>query len=485
MRNSLKSFILFFTLLLTFAAAPVVLLYAGQAGAKPVPPRKPSSITQAAAEKYPGVPVSKPGTVVRSAPASITPSAVVSSPAPAIRQSPGAITPLKSPAGKVISANLVTKDPSVKQRTVAVTTNKSFEALLADLSFNRSQVATLSQKLSRNADFQVSSAKVGQQIILTEKIEGNKRKLIAMHIPHGGHMIKVYKNRAGIIEVEKERREQQATPVARSRYFFKSGIVQTNISQLGTRLNVPSAVTNKAIRVLNGKINTAQVTRGDKLDLFYEYTYNESGQQTGLRLLYLNLVHKGKTTEGFRYSVDGRDTGEFFDTAGNSFTKSMLASPLRGRHKISSGFGYRRHPILGRRILHSGVDFAGRNGEPVYAAGDGTIDKIGRFGGYGNYMRIKHDNTWSTAYAHMSGYARGMHRWKRVNKGELIGYVGSTGRSTGPHLHFELLQSGRAIDPLRAKLPVGSKKLMAKELYSFRQETNRVRTLINQAKNNQ
>jgi murein DD-endopeptidase MepM/ murein hydrolase activator NlpD len=377
------------------------------------------------------------------------------------------------------SASLVTKDPAIRNRTVTVERGRSFIDILSSIGFNQRQINILLQRLSREASFSGVGARYGQQVILTEKIEGNRRKILSIKIPTDKFNIRVAKNQSGAVVITRDKRPD-APALAKSRFFHKKGIVRTNISSLGNSLGVPTAVTNKAIRVISSKINANAVRSGDSLELFYEYTYNNAGQQTGLRLLYLNLVSKAGRVEGFRFSPDGRDTGEFFDVNGNSFSKSMLSAPLKGRQKITSGFGYRRHPIFGRRMLHTGVDFGAPRGTPVYAAGDGTIDKIGRFGGYGNYIRIKHDGTWSTAYAHMNGFARGMGRWKRVVKGQQIGYVGNTGRSTGSHLHFELIKNGTAIDPLRAQLPLGGKKLLAGDLYKFRQEMRRVRNLINQ-----
>ena len=388
-----------------------------------------------------------------------------------------AAKPLRAASGRVISASLVTKDLAVKKRTLTLGKNDSFVGMLLRLGFNQRQISTLTSRLSREAGFVATSARTGQQVIVTEKVVGNKRKILAIEIPTDKNVIKIAKSSGGFVEISKMARAD-APAIEKTRYFYKTGMVQTTIAALGNSLGVPSAVTDKSIRVLSGKVNAAQIRRGDKLEVLYEYTYNNAGAQTGLRLLYVSLVSRGVKTEGFRFSPDGRDNGEFFDTTGVSFTKSMLASPLRGRHRISSGFGYRRHPILGRRLLHTGVDFGAKRGEPIYAAGDGTIDKFGRYGGYGNFIRIKHDGIWSTAYGHMNAYARGMYRWKRVKKGELIGYVGSTGRSTGPHLHFELQKYGTPIDPLKAKLPVGGKKLIAKELYNFRQESNRIRSLV-------
>ena len=440
---------------------------------RPAPPKPGTAHKYATTNSI--VPVAKPGTQ------QVINNATVQTTQPATRPTASTVAN-NSRTTERMSASLVTRDPAMRTRTVEVTATKSFVQILSDLGFNQRQIATLGQRLAREASFVITSAGIGQKIILTEKTEGNKRKLIAMQIPTDRYNIRISKSRIGLIEIGREIRKD-APALAKSQYYYKSGIIQTSIDALGKRLGVPDVVTAKAIRVLNSKVNTAQVKRGDKLDMLYEYTYNVAGEQTGLKLLYVNLITKGVRTEGFRFAPDGKDTGEFFDANGNSFTKSMLASPLRGRHRITSGFGYRRHPILGRRLLHTGVDFGGKRGEPVYAAGDGTIDKFGRYGGYGNFIRIKHDGIWSTAYGHMNGFARGMYRWKRVKKGELIGYVGSTGRSTGPHLHFELQRYGTAVDPLKAKLPAGGKKLIGKDLYNFRQVANHTRSLVNTHKN--
>lgn len=389
------------------------------------------------------------------------------------------VKPRNNAPKQKFSASLVTKDPAIRNRTVTVERGRSFIDILSSIGFNQRQINILLQRLSREASFSGVGAKYGQQVILTEKIEGNRRKILSMKIPTDKFDIRIEKNRSGAVQIVREKRPD-APALAKSRYFHKKGVVRTNITSLANSLAVPIQVTNKAIRVLSSKVNVNNIRSGDSLELFYEYTYNNSGQQTGLRLLYVNLNSRAGRVEGFRFSPDGRDTGEFFDISGNSFSKSMLSAPLRGKQRITSGFGYRKHPIFGRSMLHTGVDFGAPRGTPVYAAGDGTIDKIGRFGGYGNYIRIKHDGTWSTAYAHMNGFVRGMGRWKRVVKGQQIGYVGSTGRSTGSHLHFELIRGGRPIDPLKAQLPLGGKKLLAGDLYKFRQEMRRVRNLITQ-----
>jgi murein DD-endopeptidase MepM/ murein hydrolase activator NlpD len=137
----------------------------------------------------------------------------------------------------------------------------------------------------------------------------------------------------------------------------------------------------------------------------------------------------------------------------------------------------RRHPILGYNKMHRGLDFAAPRGTPVMAAGDGVIERIGRYGAYGKYIRIRHSGTYKTAYAHLSGYARGMKTGKRVRQGQVIGHVGTTGRSTGPHLHYEVLRDGGQINPLRLRLPTGQ-RLVKAELAAFKTQVRKLRVLF-------
>ena len=133
-----------------------------------------------------------------------------------------------------------------------------------------------------------------------------------------------------------------------------------------------------------------------------------------------------------------------------------MKTPINGA-RLSSSFGRRRHPILGYTRMHKGTDFAAPRGTPIYAAGNGTIKRASRFGSFGNYIRIRHANGYETAYAHLNGYARGIRSGRRVRQGQTIGYVGTTGRSTGPHLHYEVLVNGRQVNAMRLNLPTGRK----------------------------
>ena len=155
-----------------------------------------------------------------------------------------------------------------------------------------------------------------------------------------------------------------------------------------------------------------------------------------------------------------------------SVRKALMKTPVDGA-RLSSRYGRRKHPILGYNKIHRGIDFAARRGTPVMAAGDGKVEYAGRNGAYGKYIRIRHNSDYKTAYAHLKGYARGIQGGKRVKQGQIIGYVGSTGRSTGPHLHYEILRNGRQINPLGLKLPSGE-KLRGKQLAKFKQRRDKL-----------
>jgi murein DD-endopeptidase MepM/ murein hydrolase activator NlpD len=153
-----------------------------------------------------------------------------------------------------------------------------------------------------------------------------------------------------------------------------------------------------------------------------------------------------------------------------------MRTPVSGA-RISSSFGMRKHPILGYTRLHSGVDFAAGYGTPIKAAGNGVIDKAGRFGSYGKYVRIRHANGFGTAYAHMSRFASGIKAGKRIRQGQVIGYVGSTGRSTGPHLHYEVMVKGKQVNPMTVRMPTG-RRLSDKMLTAFNREKATIDTMM-------
>jgi murein DD-endopeptidase MepM/ murein hydrolase activator NlpD len=188
------------------------------------------------------------------------------------------------------------------------------------------------------------------------------------------------------------------------------------------------------------------------------------------KILFASLTLSGKSIPVYYFERDGE--GEYFTPKGEAIRKSLLRTPVDGA-RITSGFGMRMHPLLGYSKMHKGIDFGAPTGTPIYAAGSGTIAEMGKKGAYGNYVRIRHSGEYQTAYAHMSKFAKGVSKGDKVKQGDVIGYVGTTGRSTGPHLHYEILVAGAQINPTKVKT-VASNKLSGKQLTAFQAQMAKI-----------
>lgn len=216
-----------------------------------------------------------------------------------------------------------------------------------------------------------------------------------------------------------------------------------------------------------------EVRPGDQFELLFERYVDDEGRtvRTG-ELLFASMRTRNGVKDFYRFAAPSDTRLDWYDAKGVSSRKFLMRTPVNGA-RLSSGFGVRRHPILGYSKLHTGADFAAGSGTPVLAAGDGVVKKASRFGGYGNYIRVKHADGYDTAYAHLSRYAKGVRPGVKVRQGQVIGYVGSTGRSTGPHLHYEVLQNGRPINPMKLKGRTGH-SLDGKALQAFKNEKARI-----------
>ena len=192
---------------------------------------------------------------------------------------------------------------------------------------------------------------------------------------------------------------------------------------------------------------------GDKFEIYYERLLDEDGvvRNTG-KIFYASMFVNNKEISLYNFKYNN-ETG-FYDVDGKSVIKTLMKTPINGA-RLSSSFGFRRHPILGFNKLHQGTDFAAKTGTPIMASGSGVVVMAQKYKGYGNYVKIRHNSTYETAYAHMSKYGRGIRKGVRVNQGQIIGYVGSTGLSTGPHLHYEVIANGKRVNSQRLKLPTG------------------------------
>ncbi len=193
----------------------------------------------------------------------------------------------------------------------------------------------------------------------------------------------------------------------------------------------------------------------------------------GGEIVFARLNWRGKSREKGYYRFEEEEgRADFYDAAGQSAKRLLMKTPIDGA-RLSSRFGTRRHPILGYRRAHKGVDFAAPRGTPIKAAGDGVVERADRYGSFGNYIRIRHANGYKTAYAHLNGFRKGIRKGKRVRQGDTIGYVGTTGRSTGPHLHYEVHLRGKAVNPQKLKIATG-KQLTGAALDRFKLERDRI-----------
>ena len=257
--------------------------------------------------------------------------------------------------------------------------------------------------------------------------------------------------------------EDQARPTNSVR-TFGAGRIVNSLSQAAAEAGIPVSVIAEMIRAFSYDVDfQREVKSGDTFAMLYDRVHDETGKPTSIgNLIYAEMVLSGKALRLYRYTPPGGEAG-FYNALGENTRKSLLRTPVDGA-SITSGFGMRWHPILGFSRMHQGVDFGVPTGTPVYAAGDGTVTKAAPAGGYGNYVEIEHNRQYATAYAHLSRFA--VHQGEHVRQGEVIGYVGMTGLTTGPHLHYEVHYHNAAIDPLSVKMPAMT-RLAGAELKAF------------------
>ncbi len=255
----------------------------------------------------------------------------------------------------------------------------------------------------------------------------------------------------------------------------KSAQVKVSLAGSAAQAGIPKSVVAKAINIFSSKIDFQRDIRpNDTLEVMYESYETDSGyvSKTG-NILYTKLKLGSKRELSlYRFkTADGRV--DYFQPNGRSIKHTLMKTPIKGA-RMSSGFGKRRHPVLGYTKMHKGVDFAASTGTPIFASGDGVVEKAGWFSSYGKYIRIRHNSKLKTAYAHMSKINSKVKSGKRVKQGQIIGYVGTTGRSTGPHLHYEVIHNGRQVNPRSVNLPIGE-ELEGKQLANFKATVNRLR----------
>lgn len=257
------------------------------------------------------------------------------------------------------------------------------------------------------------------------------------------------------------------------RQHYGRGTIDTSLYQAAMDAGVPNRTLVDLIRAYSFDVDFQRdIQAGDAFEVVYETFVDEDGQlaRSG-DVLYAQMKLSGEELQFYQFTPESGVT-DFFNAKGQSVRKTLMRTPIDGA-RISSGYGMRHHPVLGYSKMHKGVDFAAPRGTPIYAAGDGVVQRANRFSSYGNYIRIRHNGTYDTAYAHLQGFAKGVAAGKRVRQGDIIGYVGTTGRSTGPHLHYEVLENGKQANPGSIKLPAGE-NLEGTDLANFKEAVEEI-----------
>jgi murein DD-endopeptidase MepM/ murein hydrolase activator NlpD len=250
-----------------------------------------------------------------------------------------------------------------------------------------------------------------------------------------------------------------------------------SIYETALRNQVPRQVVDGMMRIYSYDVDfQRKVQPGDSFDVIYAGEDESAAGDARSDILFAALSVGGDTKKFYRFQTPDDNVVDFYDETGKSAKKFLVRKPA-AEGILRSGFGLRKHPILGYMKMHTGVDWAAPIGTPIYASGNGVIEKAGWESGYGKYIRIRHANGYETAYGHMTAFARGVDEGVRVRQGQVIGFVGSTGLSTGAHLHYEILVNGRFVDPMRIRLPRG-RVLDGPVLAAFEQERDRLDNMM-------
>ena len=256
--------------------------------------------------------------------------------------------------------------------------------------------------------------------------------------------------------------------------------IHNSIYESLKKIDTPDEIIMEFVQLYSFDIDFQRdIRKGNKIKIFFEiYTDSQNNYIKSGNINFSEIILNDESYELYRFQSEGDEFVEYFNSDGKSATKALMKTPINGA-RLSSGFGMRKHPILGYNKKHQGVDFAAPTGTPIMAAGTGHIEFVGNNGGAGKYIRIKHLNGYKTSYSHLSKYASGIQKNVKVRQGQVIGYVGNTGLSTGPHLHYEVIFNGKRINPMKMKLPSG-KQLKDKNLEIFLAEKERINAEVSE-----
>ena len=329
---------------------------------------------------------------------------------------------------------------NLNEEIITVKKGQTFSEILDNFvfKFNKFEIINLV-----NNEFDLKGLKVNQKI----SFFSDENQIIQKIIIELDFKTKLIINLSKNLEVTKKELNTQ-TDIESKEY-----IITNSLYADGVKSNVPNEVLVKLIQLFSFDLDFQRdIKKNTVVSISYEKTYVENASDFSVGDIDYAKIEIGKNNLEYFKFLTNEGFIDYFNREGKNVKKSILKTPLDGA-KISSNFGMRKHPISGFNKMHKGIDFAAPIGTPIYAGGNGIVEFVGTNGGYGKYIRIRHNNEYKTAYAHLNSYKKGISKGVRVNQGDVIGYVGNTGRSTGPHLHYEIIYQNKQINPLTLKLP--------------------------------
>ena len=333
-----------------------------------------------------------------------------------------------------------------KESKYTIKNNDTIEKILRQFNIKNSDIKVISDKLKRK---NLSSIYSGRELsIIFKKLEDGSNTIVNLLFPI---------NNTSSIEVRKSQNDFLITENILKLYkkeVVVKNVINNNLYSSAIKSGIEPNIIIEFARIFGFEVDFQRdIRKGDWFEIFYEKFEDDNNKvrDTG-KIIYASMFINGEEIN--LYNFDYKNEEEYYDIKGKSITKSLMKTPINGA-RLSSSYGMRKHPILGYNKMHRGTDFAAPSGTPIMASGTGVVTRARWCGGGGNCVKIRHNSTYETIYAHMKAFAKGIKEGRKVKQGQIIGYVGSTGLSTGPHLHYEVIVNGKKVNSQRLKLPSG------------------------------
>ena len=361
---------------------------------------------------------------------------------------------------KHIIGNLEPKYKIIKHE---ITSGETFDKILENYSIEKKEILKIKNSLKRK----ININKLSTKQIIKFKLDKTNNK-IQEFVYQISNTQKIFLKRNAANDIFNE---EIISIKLDKEIIYQENIITQSLYKAALEKKIPPNTIIEFARIYGFQVDFQRdIRKQDKFQILFEIFLNEKKEiiETG-EILFANLKLSGQ--DNSLYYFDNEGSEGHYDKNGKSVKKALMKTPINGA-RLSSPFGMRKHPIDGFNKMHKGTDFAAPMGTPIMASGDGVVKKAGWCGGGGNCVKIKHNSTYQTVYAHMSKFARGIKPGVRVKQGQTIGYVGSTGKSTGPHLHYEVIVNGKKVNSQKLKLPSG-KILKGKERKLF--ETKKIK----------